>query len=423
MADRSAGLLAGLSVGCVLACSLVHAAPPFRDPLADVLAGDPDLAAVVTRPEHEVQVRYTRITREADGRPRFETFAHGGEVARYFYPASTIKLPVAFLALEKLHSFGVEGLNPESPMLTGADQPWQTTVEKDPTSATGLPSLGHYQRKVFLVSDNDASNRLFEFVGVDELNESLRAKGLVDTRIFHRLGVGGDRSHARFSNPVRFLDGERVLLEVPGRETAADYSSPEPILRGRGFYDGNRLVDQPMDFARSNAFPLAEQQEFLKALLFPGSVPESRRLAIPDRARWEVLRAMAQRPRESESPRYEEERFPDAYAKFLVFGATRERLPGHLRSVGKSGLAYGYVTDNIYFLDLENRVEFLLAAVIHANADGIYNDDRYEYDAVAMPFLKRLGEAIHRHELERPREHLPDLSRWVALFAPAAASQ
>ena len=45
-------------------------------------------------------------------------------------------------------------------------------------------------------------------------------------------------------------------------------------------------------------------------------------------------------------------------------------------------------------VDHTGGAEFMLAAAIHANADGIYNDDRYEYDGVSLPFMASLGRAV-----------------------------
>jgi hypothetical protein len=37
------------------------------------------------------------------------------------------------------------------------------------------------------------------------------------------------------------------------------------------------------------------------------------------------------------------------------------------------------------------------------NADGVLNDDQYEYDTVGFPFLKGLGLRVYEAELRRVR--------------------
>src|SRR5258708_40352566 len=59
----------------------------------------------------EIQIIYTQITRDANNRPTFSSFYFNVDSSRYFYPASTVKLPLALLSLEKLNQLHVTGLN------------------------------------------------------------------------------------------------------------------------------------------------------------------------------------------------------------------------------------------------------------------------------------------------------------------------
>ena len=47
-----------------------------------------------------------------------------------------------------------------------------------------------------------------------------------------------------------------------------------------------------------------------------------------------------------------------------------------------------------WVVDREAGRSFFLAAALYTNADGILNDDQYEYETVALPFLAALGEAV-----------------------------
>ena len=62
--------------------------------------------------------------------------------------------------------------------------------DKGSSSKTGLPSIENYIKKILLVSDNDAYNRLYEFVGREEINEKLKKYKLNGTRIIGRLAIG-----------------------------------------------------------------------------------------------------------------------------------------------------------------------------------------------------------------------------------------
>ena len=69
------------------------------------------------------------------------------------------------MALEKLNQLNIRNLDHNTPMKNGAVTPPQTPVVVDTSAANFLPSVGHYIRKIFLTSDNDAYNRLYEFLG------------------------------------------------------------------------------------------------------------------------------------------------------------------------------------------------------------------------------------------------------------------
>jgi hypothetical protein len=103
---------------------------------------------------------------------------------------------------------------------------------------------------------------------------------------------------------------------------------------------------------------------------------------------------MAMLPRESKDPAYPETEYPDGYARFFMLGDRRARKPDGLHLVGKVGDAYGFATDVEYITADGSNVECLLSANVYVNADGIFNDDRYEYDTLGYPFLATLGRAV-----------------------------
>ena len=115
------------------------------------------------------------------------------------------------------------------------------------------------------------------------------------------------------------------------------------------------------------------------------------------------------RPGESKFPLYDPAAHWDNYAKILFYGTERVAPDPSIRIFSKSGWSYGFLTDAVYVVDYEKRIEFMLTAVIYCNKDGILNDDRYDYSTVGYPFMKNLGRLIYEHELKRTRKHPPKL--------------
>ena len=158
-----------------------------QNPLQELLTNNQqNFGDLLDRPEHyETQIIYTQIDRDTANVPSFTSFEYGVNTNQYFYPASTVKFPTALVALEKLNQLKIIGLDADTPMRTGAGSPPQTKAFVDATAKNLLPSIAHYIKKIFLVSDNDAYNRLYEFVGQEQLNETLWRKGFTAVSYTH----------------------------------------------------------------------------------------------------------------------------------------------------------------------------------------------------------------------------------------------
>jgi len=159
----------------------------------------------------QVQIIYSEINRDKKNKVQFRDHFYNVDDQRYFYPASTVKLPIAILALEKIRELAIPGLDRNSTMITGAAGERQTEVFNDPSSADGRPSIAHYIKKILLVSDNDAFNRLYEFLGQEYINNRLHAMGYTDIQILHRLDISLPEAENRWTNPLRFYDSTGKL--------------------------------------------------------------------------------------------------------------------------------------------------------------------------------------------------------------------
>lgn len=371
----------------------------------DTLLSQPD--------KYRIQVVYTQVNRDAQNFPRFQSFTYGLNENQYFYPASTVKMPTAFLALEKINRLRIQGLGRETPMYTEAARAPQTAVERDTSAANGLPSVAHYIKKIFLVSDNDAYNRLYEFLGQSPLNEALLAKGYDHVRIIHRLSAPEFRpAENTYTNPVRFADVDTPRYYQG--EVKSSFTSPLSLsgeLRGRGYIDGDgQLVNEPFDFRQKNFISLSTLERILRSVIFPEAAPPVKRFDLTEDDYRFLYQYLSEKPRESSHPAYD---LPDNYAKFWLFGDREDgKIPDHIRIFSKEGDAYGFLTDVAYVVDFENNIEFFVAATIHVNANEIYNDGNYQYKEVGYPFFARLGQLIYNYELQRPRVYVPDLGKF-----------
>ena len=394
-----------------LAALPIHAQYHADNFIEKLLKKHPErFAAILENPEkYKVQVLYTKIDRNKNNVPHFTTHAYRLNSGEYFYPASTVKLPAVALAFEKLNKLGVDKY---MPMFTDAVRPEQMAVKADTSSEDGLPSVAHYAKKILLASDNDAFNRLYEFIGQQEFNDSLHSKGFKDSRILHRLDSPIGPENNRYTNPIRFEKDGKVIFAQPAKYNEKEYNAPGPIMLGKGYMKDGALVNEPFDFTKKNFFPLEEQHRLLKTLFFPDQVPASQRFNLMEDDYRFMYQYMSQFPVETSYPASYTDDYYDGFVKFLLFGATKTRLPRHIRLFNKCGDAYGFLLDNAYIVDFEKGIEFMVTAVIYCNEDGVFNDDKYDYDTVGFPFMANLGKTIFEYELGRKRPNRPDLSRF-----------
>lgn len=346
----------------------------------------PALAACIDDPTREVQLLLTEVRRDR-GRVVLVDHALGLAPERWFAAASLVKLVVVLLAAERLSALGLDERARIALDAAPASGAWSADEPADETFARTA-------RRLLVASENAPYNRLYDWLGPDAIGARLASLGWADARLNARLGSTDVEANRRLAGS-RVLDPQgRLRARAPARVVAIPPPFPHgTVLRGRGWHDGERVIDGPHDFSRANFLPLACVHRLLLALLYRDRVDGLPALALSPRLRAFLVACAELWPRESTDPIYPESDYPDNWAKFLVVGDRAGRAPGGLRLAGKSGMAWGWLSDCERIVDVGSGVECVLSAVIHVDTDGIYNDDAYAYDDIGLPFLGALGRA------------------------------
>ncbi|MCH4824046.1 class A beta-lactamase-related serine hydrolase [Gramella lutea] len=345
---------------------------------------DPKLSRVIQNVEdHELQIIYSKVIRN-NGKVSFDDFQYGVDAKDYFYPASTVKLPIAVLSLEKINELNEKGFK--------IDRNTSYRLENDSLDHTIAGDIN----AIFAVSDNDAYNRLFEFLGQDYINSKLRSKGLKPVRISHRFSGEGSGDTLTRQMVFKLQQGD---FKLPVTNNAkADSLELSKVIKGVGYIKNGEQVDEPFSFAFKNYFPLETQHNLMKRLYFPQLYPENEVFQLTKEDLNFLKAAMSRLPREMD---YDESEYYDSYGKFFLYGDSKDRMPSHVKIYNKVGYAYGTLTETAYIQDEKNDVDFLLSASLLVNENGIFNDGVYEYEDLGIPFLAELGRQIYQMELQR----------------------
>ena len=372
------------------------------NPLVKILVGkSPEIKKVMANSTaHEVQILYTTIDRDANDKPQFTEWTYGVDESHYFYPASTAKLPIAILALQKMNSLRKQGFRIDKETPFHIHDPKNPTfyIHSDSTHQSGSLTIAHLIKKIFLVSDNDAYNYLFDFLGKDYINQELHKRGLRQTDIHHKFLFGADNNRTW---EYHFIQGSDTLYHQGAIQSHfnPNHSHLKGVLKGKGYLSQKNIVQSPMDFSQKNRISIRDLNGLLQRLIFPEVFEEKERFDLTDEDLSFLRFWMSRTSLESSSPNYKDDPlYWDSYNKFFIYGDVKGKMTESLRIFNKVGSAYGTLTDVAYIKEETSGIEFMLTATILVNENQIFNDDQYEYDTIGIPFLAALGRGVYTHE-------------------------
>jgi hypothetical protein len=363
--------------------------------------------------QYRLQIIYTQIDRDINNAPILKTYTFDAD-SYYYYCASMVKLMQAPLVLEKINrlknysitahdsisipEFFCRGLNDK-------------TLKRNCLNNTPAQLI----KEMFVASNNDAFNPLYDFLTQEHFNKRLKELGIETAAICSRFAPC-DSNENRQSNPVEFRDRNTGVLKFYQKSvtnnTTPAYCLSLSTLVGRGTMNDGKIIYKPKDFYYSNYVALTDLHNWLTRIIFPELQPHGKELQL-NRSDYELLRKyLGMYPRESAWPRYNPQEYPDNKFKYFVAVDGIGRLPANLRIFNKVGMAYGFITDCSYVADSLNKVEFFLSVSMYVNRNEVLNDGLYEYSTTALPFMRNLFNAIYLYEVNRKRDIKPSFTDW-----------
>jgi len=373
-----------ISILLLTGCSL------RSDPIRSAFKGDDFLRSIVkNKDNYEIQILYTEVSKNSVGQAEFSDFQFQLNDEKYFYPASTIKLPITVLALSKINELRAEGSNitPKSKIKLSLINNKNEIILKD-----SITSFQNLIADVFLVSDNSASNVLIDFIGFNYFNSSMSNLGFENTYLNHKF------------NPDPFVDSSWIISTLDNeiissnenQMTVLASNNISNLKKGEKRFINGEIINESLDFSSKNRSSLTDMHNIMKNLIYPEISIFKFNLNVED---YDFLRYwMSRFTYEDLGAKYiGDSKFFNSYNKFFIHGTDTILNNIDTRVYNKIGQAYGTSTDSAYIKNYKEDLEFFLTATIYTNKNKIINDNIYEYGDTAIPFLSKLSKALYKN--------------------------
>ena len=364
------------------------------NPIELVLKSDPYLKEIIKdKEDYEIQVMLTKVNHN-NTKIDFQNYQYQHDENQYFYPASTIKLPIVVLTLKKINELRSKGSDitlKSKIILNNVDNYSNFKLQDSITSFQNLIA------DIFLVSDNSASNILIDFIGYNYFNDEMQNAGFDRTYLNHKFNPD---PYVNSTWQISDLDKNIISSINDNQKIIKADDKINGLDKGERRYFNGEILDESLNFSEKNRFSITDMHNLIKYIFYPEIFDKANtfNLNVED---YDFIRYwMSRFTYEDIGEKFiGDEKFFETYNKFFIHGDEQSVSNEQIRVYNKIGQAYGTSIDNGLIKNYQNNVEFILTSTIYTNKNKVINDNLYEYDDIAEPFLAKLSRAIYK-ELE-----------------------
>ena len=364
------------------------------NPIELVLKSDPYLKEIIKdKEDYEIQVMLTKVNHN-NTKIDFQNYQYQHDENQYFYPASTIKLPIVVLTLKKINELRSKGSDitlKSKIILNNVDNYSNFKLQDSITSFQNLIA------DIFLVSDNSASNILIDFIGYNYFNDEMQNAGFDRTYLNHKFNPD---PYVNSTWQISDLDNNMISSINDNQKIIKADDKINGLDKGERRYFNGEILDESLNFSEKNRFSITDMHNLIKYIFYPEIFDKANtfNLNVED---YDFIRYwMSRFTYEDIGEKFiGDEKFFETYNKFFIHGDEQSVSNEQIRVYNKIGQAYGTSIDNGLIKNYQNNVEFILTSTIYTNKNKVINDNLYEYDDIAEPFLAKLSRAIYK-ELE-----------------------
>ena len=375
---------------CLLLIILLFGCSLDTNPIKSSLRNNDFLKEIIKdKEDYEIQVLLTKINQN-NTHVNFQKYEFQLDDNQYFYPASTNKLPIVILTLKKineLRSKGSEITLKSKIILNYKDDSSELELRDSITSFQNLIA------DVFLVSDNSASNILIDFIGYNYFNNEMKNAGFQKTYLNHKFNPD---PYVNSTWQISDLDNNLISSTNDDQKIIKADDKTNGLDKGERRYFKGQILNESLNFSEKNRSSITDMHNLIKYIFYPEIFDSNNtfNLNVED---YDFLRYwMSRFTYEDIGEKFiGDENFFETYNKFFIHGDEQSVSNEQIRVYNKIGQAYGTSIDNGLIKNYQDNIEFILTATIYTNKNKVINDNVYEYDDIAVPFLAKLSRAIY----------------------------
>ena len=373
-------LLSIILFGCSLETNPIKSSFRKNDFLKEIIKEKED---------YEIQILLTKID-QYNSKVDFQEYKYQLDDNKYFYPASTIKLPIVVLTLKKINELRSKGseITLKSKITLNYKDDYSELVIRD-----SITSFQNLIADVFLVSDNSASNILIDFIGYNYFNHEMENAGFDKTYLNHKFNPD---PYVNSTWQISDLDNNIISSINDNQKIIKADEKTNGLEKGERRYFKGEILDESLNFSEKNRSSITDMHNLIKYIFYPEIFDSTNtfNLNVED---YDFLRYwMSRFTYEDIGEKFiGDEKFFETYNKFFIHGDEQSVSNEQIRVYNKIGQAYGTSIDNALIKNYQDNIEFILTATIYTNKNKVINDNLYEYDDLAVPFLAKLSRAIY----------------------------
>ena len=375
---------------CLLLTIILFGCSLETNPIKSSLRKNDFLKEIIKdKEDYEIQVLLTKID-QYNSQVDFQEYKYQLDDNKYFYPASTIKLPIVVLTLKKINELRSKGseITLKSKITLNYKDDYSELVIRD-----SITSFQNLIADVFLVSDNSASNILIDFIGYNYFNHEMENAGFDKTYLNHKFNPD---PYVNYTWQISDLDNNIISSINDNQKIIKADEKTNGLEKGERRYFKGEILDESLNFSEKNRSSITDMHNLIKYIFYPEIFDSTNtfNLNVED---YDFLRYwMSRFTYEDIGEKFiGDEKFFETYNKFFIHGDEQSVSNEQIRVYNKIGQAYGTSIDNGLIKNYQDNVEFILTATIYTNKNKVINDNLYEYDDLAVPFLAKLSRAIY----------------------------